>query len=71
MNYRNLLAAIMLQAAKDYTKGDASQRRQILRDLRSDYMTALSDSQSGIIAEQLEKRPAEIRARLRKMTEED
>jgi hypothetical protein len=69
MNYRNLLAAIMFQAAKDYVN-HAEDRQQILRDLRSDYMTALSDGQSAIIAEQLERNLQAIKSRLRKLPEE-
>ena len=71
MTYKNLLAAIMLQATKDYVYGTEDQQKQVLRDLRSDYMTALSDGQSAIIAEQLEKHPEDIKTRLRKMPEEE
>ncbi len=71
MNYKNLLAAIMLQAAKDYVNGTEDQQKQIIRDLCSDYMTALSDNQSAVIAEHLERNPQEIKTRLRKMPEEE
>ncbi len=69
--YKNLLAAIMLQAAKDYVDGNERTRAQILRDLRSKYMIGLSDGQSEIIAEQLEHNCAAIKARLRKMRREE
>lgn len=69
--YKNLVAAIMLQAAKDYVDGTKAEQKQILRDLRSKYMTTLTDGQSAIIAEQLELHPNEIRQRLRKETEEE
>jgi hypothetical protein len=71
MNYKNLLAAILLQATKDYVYGTEDQQKQILRDLRSDYMTALSDDQSVIIAEQLERNPQAIKERLRKLPKEE
>jgi hypothetical protein len=71
MNYENLLAAIMLQATKDYVYGTEDQKAQVLRDLRSDYMTALSDDQSAIIAEQLERNPQAIKERLRKLPKEE
>ncbi|MEE1084944.1 MAG: hypothetical protein UH850_14555 [Paludibacteraceae bacterium] len=71
MNYENLLAAIMLQATKDYVYGTEDQQKQVLRDLRSDYMTALSDDQSAIIAEQLERNPQAIKERLRKLPKEE
>lgn len=68
--YKNLVAAIMLQAAKDYVNGTEKQQKQILRDLRSKYMRSLTDEQSAIIAEQLELHPREIRKRLRKEIED-
>jgi hypothetical protein len=71
MNYKNLLAAILLQATKDYVYGTEDQQKQILRDLRSDYMTSLSDDQSAIIAEQLERNPQAIKERLRKLPKEE
>lgn len=68
--YKNLLAAIMLQAAKDYVDGTEAEKKQILRDLRSKYMRSLTDDQSAIIAEQLELHPTEIAERLNKMPKE-
>lgn len=65
--YKGLLAAIMLQAAKDYVFGTENERPQVLRDLRSRHMCSLTDDQSAIIAEQLEKHPKEIAERLRYM----
>lgn len=82
-NYKNLVAAIMLQAVKDYfvkrkydteKKTEAmfiKKRKMILKDLRSDYMDTLSNGTSLIVAEQLEKHPKEIRARLLKMPKEE
>lgn len=65
--YKNLVAAIMLQAVRDYVDGTEKKRKQILKDLRSPYMRTLSDDQSIIIANQLELHPDDIAKRLRKI----
>lgn len=72
-NYKNLVAAIMLQATRDYfhKKTTPEKRQRILKDLRSKWMRDLTDGTSVNIAEQLEKHPKEIRSRLRKMPEEE
>jgi len=62
---RNLVAAIMLQAAKDYVAGAPKKQQAILKDLRSSYMDMLSNGMSIAVAEQLELHPAEIAARMR------
>ena len=63
---RNLVCAIMMQAARDYLRSAEKKRELILKDLRSPYMDMLSNGMSIAVAEQLEKHPEEIRARLRK-----
>lgn len=74
---RNLACAIVLQAVRDYfTKEEyktekktesmfAKKRKTILKDLRSPYMEMLSNGTSVVVAEQLEKHPEEIVARMR------
>ena len=63
-NIRNLAAAVMLQAVRDYFDWDATpeKRAVILKDLRSSWMRFLTDNMSVVVAEQLEKNPDEIRA---------
>lgn len=79
---RQLACAIILQAVKDYfikteyktvKKTEEmfdKKRKEIIKDLRSAYMDMLSNGQSVIVAEQLEKHPEEIAARLHKYDEE-
>lgn len=66
---RILAAAITLQAVKDYFQSTANGKKAILKDLRSPWMLMLTDGQSIVVAEQLEKHPEEIRERLRKSGE--
>ena len=71
MNYRALVASILLQATKDYCETDNKvEKAKIIRDLRSQYMRDISDDQSVIIAEQLLKHSDEIAERLRRHTAE-
>lgn len=63
---RQLAAAVMLQAVKDYFQSSSAKKQLILKDLRSTWMRTFTDGTSVNVAEQLEKRPEEIRARLRK-----
>lgn len=66
VNARQLVAAIMLQATRDYCKTNSEKNRNvILKDLRSSSMDFKSNGMSVIIAEQLEKHPDEIKARLK------
>ena len=60
----HLIAAILLQAVKDFVQGSEQQRKEVLKDLRSDHMYALAGDTSLIIAEQLEKHPKEVCARM-------
>lgn len=66
---RNLTSAITLQAVKDYFHSTDGGKKFILKELRSPWMQMLTDGQSEVIAEQLEKHPEEIRERLRKHKE--
>ena len=70
-NIRSLTSAIMLQAVKDFARGSAKIRQAILKDLRSKWMDFISDGFSLIVAEQLEKHPEEIIARMRKYANEE
>lgn len=63
---RNLACAIIMQAVRDYLQSASNKKALILKDLRSPYMDMLSNGMSVVVAEQLEKHPEEIRARLRK-----
>ena len=61
----NLAAAITLQSVKDFVSGTEKERNTILDDLRSQRMQFITRGKSLIVADQLEKHPAEIAARLR------
>ena len=77
-NIHNLACAIILRAVKDYFKKRKyatskktedmflKKRKAILKDLRSDYMDLISGGMSVIVAEQLEKNPKQIFARLQR-----
>lgn len=69
---RQLACATMLQATKDFADRPR-QRKTILDDLRSPWMQTFSQGTSMNVAEQLEKHPKEIIARIRKheMEEEE
>jgi hypothetical protein len=71
-NYRNLGAAIVLQATKDYCNPTTTKamRKAILKDLHSSHLNQLSDGISLVVAEQLEKHPQEIAKRLKMCKEE-
>ena len=63
---RQLAAAVMLQAVKDYFQSSTGKKRVILKDLRSAWMRFFTDGTSVNIAEELEKHPEAIRERLRR-----
>lgn len=79
---RQLASAIILQAVRDYfikkeyktvKKTEEmfdKKRKEIIKDLCSAYMDMLSNGQSVLVAEQLEKHPEEIAVRLHKYEEE-
>ena len=66
---RELISAVLLQAAKDYcnTANEAKQK-VILKDLRSEWLDWASDGMSIKVAKALETHPIEIRSRLKKVT---
>ena len=71
VNARQLVAAIMLQATRDYCKEESKPKRNaILKDLRSSHMDFVSNGMSAIIAEQLEKNADEIKIRIMKDKED-
>ena len=70
---RQLAAAVMLRAVKDYfgKKSTPKRRTEILKDLRSGWMRFFTNGTSANVAEQLEKHPKEIRARMKKEKENE
>jgi len=68
---RQLAAALMLQAVKDYFHSSTGKKRVILKDLRSAWMRFLTNGTSVNIAEELEKHPEEIRERMRRHAKEE
>ena len=65
VNARQLVAAILLQATRDYCRTNAeSSHKEVIRSLRSSHMDFISNGMSIIVAEQLEKNGDEIKARL-------
>lgn len=62
---RQLAAATILQALKDFVNGSEANRQAIIKDLRSPWMNFLTGGQSVMTAEKLEKNPDEIVARVR------
>jgi hypothetical protein len=63
---RQLAAAVVLQAVKDFFNGSAAKKKIILADLRSPWVKTLTNGTSKNVAEQLEKHPEEIRERFRR-----
>lgn len=53
--YKNLGAAIALQAAKDYAKASPAERRWIIKNLRSEYMQSITDGASVLLADALKR----------------
>ena len=62
---RQLACAITMQAVRDYFI-----KKEYKTVKKTDYMDMLSNGQSVIVAEQLEKHPEEIAVRLHKYEEE-
>jgi hypothetical protein len=63
--YKQLGAAIVLQAVKDYFKADDDMKRCIIKELKSEYLYQFAGRTSFVVAEALEKNPKEIAARLK------
>lgn len=69
---KQLGAAVTLQAVKDYFSCKKPEKKQeILADLRSKWVCALTGGTSANVAEQLELHPEEIKARLFKHIKEE
>ena len=66
-----LATAVIWQAVKDFFRVSEKKQAVILKDLRSDWMDMFTDGVSVVIAEQLEKHPDEIKARLPKYNSEE
>lgn len=62
---KQLAAAIMLQAAKDYFNTSENGKKVIINDLRSEWMLFLTDGQSEIISEKLLSDPEGIKTRIK------
>lgn len=67
-NIKNLAAAIIMQAVKDYfnAEGVPAKQQAVLKDLRSAYMDFITSGMSPVVADHLEKHPDEIRARIKR-----
>jgi hypothetical protein len=62
---KNLAAAVILQATKDYFRATEEMQSVILNDLRGEWLVFLTDEMSVVVANQLELHPEEIKSRLR------
>ena len=62
---KQLAAAIMLQAAKDYFNTSENGKKVIIDDLHSEWMLFLTDGQSKIISEKLLSDPEGIKTRIK------
>ena len=70
-NARQLIAAVLFQATKDYCDTCSEKSRDtIIKDLRSSRMDYISNGMSIVVAEQLQLHPDEIRARVKKEEEQ-
>lgn len=68
---KNFAAAILLQAVKDFCYGGEATKKAVLEDLKSSWMSFLTDGESDIVAEQLMAHPKEIRQRIIRMEKEE
>ena len=71
-DYKNLGCAIVLEAVKEYFEVGTtdSKKKTILKHLKQDFIVAISDGLSLVVAEQIKKNPKEIAMRLKKCKEE-
>ncbi len=65
---KNLGAAMLLQATKDYLKASPARQRVILEDLKGDWCNFLTDGMAGKVATQLAKNPSAIDKRMKRLT---
>ena len=68
---RQLAAAVVLQAVKDFFHSSTAMKKVILKDLRSAWMQMLTSGTSANVANELEKHPEAIRERLRRHSAEE
>lgn len=61
---KNLGAAIIMQAVKDYFNATSYQKREIIKDLKSDWLDFITNGTSIIVAERLTTNPEEIKNRI-------
>lgn len=66
LNIRGLASAVIMQAVRDYFRRPEKEQKVILKDLRSAWMDLFTDGMSIVVAEQLEKRPKEIKEKVRR-----
>ena len=66
-NYKQLGCAIAIQAAKDYEHESPARRRVIIKDLRSDYMNAITGGLSVHLADALRRDAATVIKRIKNM----
>ena len=72
---KHLAAAVTLQAAKDYIDGTDEKRKQILKDLRSNWMVALTSclkyGTSRNVADKLEFHLDEVKKNMKELRKEN
>ena len=68
---KNLAAAVMLQAVKDYFRTSEKGRVAVIKDLHSRWMREFTNGMSVIVADRLLKAPKEIKARMFAYESED
>lgn len=68
---RQLAAAVVLQAVKDFFHSSTAMKKVILKDLRSAWMQMFTNGTSVNVADELEKNPEVIRERLRRHAAEE
>ena len=61
---KNLGAAVLLQAVKDYFNETTVRQEIIIKDLKSDWLDFLTNGMSTVVAEQLILNPEQIKNRL-------
>lgn len=72
-NYRQLGKAITYEAIKEFAeeKNNPKKQHTIIKQLKTPYMSLVSEGLSVILAEKLETNPTEICDRVKKMEEDE
>lgn len=72
-NYRQLGKAITYEAIKEFAeeKNNPKKQDKIIKELKTPYMSLISEGLSVIAAEKLEANPTEICDRVKKMEEDE